>query len=926
MRKTALITLLLFSFFTGFCQGSIEELAKRVGNERNFKRIQQIAALYFKEAAAEALREPAESRERNGEEEEEFENAAVFYNRWAWYNGSRLDEQGNITDYNSRNMEAINQSASPGTESYSSNSSWSKQGPNSYTVPATQYANGNTRYIIDGLGRVDCFAFHPTDANTIYAGTPMAGLWKTTNGGNSWNQVAGLFPFLGISGIVVNKTNGNEIWALAGSADNRNTWGIFATSGVCRVYHSVDGGVNWQATAALPGIGNNRGHDLIQHPSLPNTLFVATQAGVYITANGGDSWDITTLTQGVYDIEINPSSARLYATGPGFVKYSSNLGTVWNDCSFDFPITGMNRASLAISPTGFSSVIYLLCGPAVDGGFYGMYKSTNAGISFSRQSNTPNVFDYNTDGSGDFDQSTYDNCIVTHPTDASRILTGGAAIWQSNNDGLSMVFNSYYWHDGPANRYVHPDVHALKINPLNNYLYAGTDGGVYLSTDFGATWAQKTTGLSAAQIFHMAVYKDNATMEMIGAQDNGIKIRRNSGAYEQFEGADGYSAQFSLNDSSILYATVNSSFTKYQNFGQKVINTAYPFLRGGDEKYYTLIKVAPSASNTEIVFAAALDTLSRSTDGAASWTRIVRKANWDIQYATANTAYIYTAGGDNYSAPDGFTLSRNTNYGTGTWTDISGSLGSFGQRAMKLAVDPNNYLHLYVCLGGYTSGQKVYESINGGNTWATNVSYNLANVPVNCIAIDARGHLYAGTDIGVYVLPSGQTQWRPFYNGLPRVPVTDILINERAAAVKISTFGCGVFKSDLYGTCPAVLNFITDVSGRKTFEVSDQINGVLFTTSGGYDFTDIRLKAGNSIVFSPGSTIKDATVIAGIGPCGSAFQQRVVPLSQPVMQPMPAQNTGTVDLQPTRIPVQHTQPVKTKKETAKPVQAAEKKY
>jgi hypothetical protein len=571
-------------------------------------------------------------------------------------------------------------------------------------------------------------------------------------------------------------------------------------------------------------------------------------------------------------------------------------------------------------------VIYLLCGPGTAGAFYGMYKSTNAGLSFTRQSNTPNVFDYNTDGSGKFNQSTYDNCIVAHPTDAASIITGGAALWQSNNSGVTMTFNSYYWHDGPANRYVHPDIHALKINPLNNYLYAGTDGGVYVSTDFGATWAQKTNGLSAAQIFHMAVYKDNPTMELIGAQDNGIKIRRNSGAYEQFEGADGYNGQFSLNDSSIIYATVNSSFTKYQNFGQKVINTTYPFLRGGDEKYYTLIKVAPSATNTEIVFAAALDTLSRSTDGAASWTRIVRKANWDIQYATANTAYIYTAGGDNYSAPDGFTLSRNTNYGTGSWTDISGNLGSFGQRAMKFAIDPNNYLHVYVCLGGYTSGQKVYESVNGGNTWATNVSYNLANVPVNAIAIDGRGHLYAGTDIGVYILPSGQTQWRPFYNGLPRVPVTDILINESTATVKVSTFGCGVFKSDLYGACPAVLNFITDISGRKTFEVADQINGILFTTSGGYDFTDIRLKAGNSIVFSPGTTIKDATVIAGIGPCGSAFPQRIVPVNQAVTQPVPVQNTGSPELQLKQAPLQGTMPFKENPAADKPLQAAEKKY
>jgi hypothetical protein len=222
---------------------------------------------------------------------------------------------------------------------------------------------------------------------------------------------------------------------------------------------------------------------------------------------------------------------------------------------------------------------------------------------------------------------------------------------------------------------------------------------------------------------------------------------------------------------------------------------------------------------------------------------------------------------------------------------------------MKFAIDPNNSLHLYVCLGGYTNGQKVYESTNGGNTWATNVSYNLANVPVNSIAIDGRGHLYAGTDIGVYLLPSGQTQWRQFYNGLPRVPVTDLIINESSATIKASTFGSGVYKSDLYGGCPAVVNFIVDVSGRKTFEASDQINGLLFTSSGGYDFSDIRLKAGNKIVFSPGSVIKDATVIAGIGPCGSAFPLRVMPVNTTDSSGVQAIKNRKVEVQPNKVPV-----------------------
>jgi hypothetical protein len=887
MRK--IITTAICIFFSSciFGQISIQELAERIGTEKKFDRIQQIAATYFKEAKA-RVKAGVGTRANVGveeAEENEFEKAELFYYRWAWYNSARLDADGNVTDYTTRNLQAMANEPAPDALARNNNSLWIAQGPTFYSVPNLTFSNGANRRVIDGLGRVDCIAFHPTDASTMYAGTPMGGLWKTTNGGAAWSQVAGLFPFLGIAGVVVNKNNGNEIWALAGTRANKNTWGIFALESGSRVYHSIDGGQNWSPTGAFPFASNSGfgGWDLIQHPSQAQTIFAATLNGVYISNNGGISWDTTALRLVVQDIEINPQTERLIASGPGFVKYSDDEGATWNDCSFNVSITGMNRASITISRAGTGNTVYLFCGPAGDSTFYGLYKSTNGGTTFTRQSNAPNAFGFSTDGSDNFDQSNYDNCIVAHPSDASRILTGGAAIWQSNNDGITMTFNTYYWNNGPPDRYVHPDIHALRINPLNNNLYACTDGGVYLSTDFGATWVQRTIGLSAAQIFHMSTYKNNDMMELYGSQDNGLKIRTNNGIYQQFEGADGYSVEFGLNDSSIIYGCVNSAFLKYDNFGQRNLAVAYPFLQGGDEKFYMMVKVTPSATNTEILFAAAMDTLSRSTDGGASWTRVVRRANWDIKSAPSNPAYVYVAGGSNSFAASGFSLARSSNYGNGSWTNITGTFALAGQRAMKFAIDPFDHLHIYVCIGGYVGGQKVYKSINGGDNWS-NVSFNLPNVPVNSIAMDNAGHLYAGTDIGVFVLPSGQTQWRPFYNRLPRVPVTELIVNNEAGTIKAATFGCGVYKADLYGFCPPLYDIFTNYTGKRTVEASDRINGIPFTTSGGYELTDVRLKAGNLIVFSPGTDMKNATVIAGIGPCGVAFPGRVVPIQTPVQQ------------------------------------------
>lgn len=864
MQIQKLITwlLILITAFSNkaFSQGDLRELSDQIGTTRNFVRINQIAKTYFDNEHSQTVNQTANPNIAS--HENEFENAELFYHRWAWFNGSHLDASGNITNYIQKNLEAIANEIPNGTNFQSSNSSWNLEGPKTY----------NPQHLMsDGQARVDCIAFHPTDPNTIYAGTPLGGLWKTTTGGSSWFQVTGLFPFLGINGIVVNNTNGNEVWVLAGTAENVNTWGIFALQNGCQVYHSTDGGNNWSATAPFPGIGPGQGYDLIQHPSSPNTLFAATTAGVWITTDGGNFWSLTSLNSDVTDIEINPISNRLFATGPGFVKFSPDNGATWSNSTFDVSIAGMNRASIAISPYLTGNTVYLLAGPAGVGTFYGVFKSTNGGVTFTRQSNSPNIFDTETNGLGKWDQSDYDNCIVAHPTDVSRILVAGSAIWQSVDNGVTMTFNTYYWNSASEpTRYVHPDVHAIKRNPLNNNLYACTDGGVWVSTDFGSNWSKNSSGLAAAQIFHFSTYKDNFYLEGFGSQDNGVKIRRTNGVYEQFDGGDGYAVQFSVNDSSIIYATVNDQFNKYGSFGITNLAINYPFVTATN-KYYILPKVTPFTNGNEILFAACLDTLSHSTDGGASWIRVVKRSNWDITYAPSSPAYVYTAGGINYSSPAGFTLSRSTNYGLSNWTDISGTLGSYGQRAMKIVVDPLDPFKIYVCLGGYTAGQKIYKSTDGGTTWSTNISYNLPNVPVSSMAADKAGNLYAGTDIGVYVLPAGSAEWVAFYNNLPRVTITDLVVNETQQYIKASTFGTGIWKSNLYGGCAATTTVSFNQVGHQTFEASNFINANQVSMSGGYGFTDVRLRSGNLIIFTPGSNLSNGTLVASIGPCGVPF-------------------------------------------------------
>jgi len=77
-----------------------------------------------------------------------------------------------------------------------------------------------------GLGRVNCIAFHPADPNTMWAGAPAGGLWKTDNGGLSWTSNTDHLPTLGVSGILIDYTNTDIIYIGTGDRDAGDARGL----------------------------------------------------------------------------------------------------------------------------------------------------------------------------------------------------------------------------------------------------------------------------------------------------------------------------------------------------------------------------------------------------------------------------------------------------------------------------------------------------------------------------------------------------------------------------------------------------------------------------------------------------------------------------------------------------------------------------
>jgi hypothetical protein len=114
-----------------------------------------------------------------------------------------------------------------------------------------------------------------------------------------------------------------------------------------------------------------------------------------------------------------------------------------------------------------------------------------------------------------------------------------------------------------------------------------------------------------------------------------------------------------------------------------------------------------------------------------------------------------------------------------------------------IEINPTNSNEVVVCMAGFSAGRKVFKTTDGGSSW-TNISYNLPNLPVNCIKyIPVSGQLIVATDIGVYVLNNGAVSWANYSLGLPNVIVSDIEVNPALNKLYVSTFGRGIWVTDL---------------------------------------------------------------------------------------------------------------------------------
>jgi photosystem II stability/assembly factor-like uncharacterized protein len=847
------------------------ELAQQLKGKRNFREIMSVVHSYYS-GQRNKLRKTDTSQLKY------ISRQIKFWNRWEWFNRPRVDEHGNLFNSTKKTWDILKQMQANESERTadvnSSYGQWIPIGPLSYT----RIGSGNG----GGLGRVNCVAFHPSNPNILYVGCPNGGLWRTLNHGEVWVSLTDNIPNTSVSGVVVSNADPNTLYILTGDGDvSFASPDLVGTSRSCiGVLKSTDGGQNWLETGAFPGTsGGFWGYKLMQDPVNANILFAATTQGIFRTANSGLSW--TNVQPGNFtDMEFKPGNHNImYAVSREYANAfyrSTNNGVIWDHSGIAGVPFAIERLAIAVSPNQ-PNYVYMLAGPR-NGccRFKGVFQSITEGLSFQLTTDLPNILGGTTNGVDDRDQSFYDHCMAVNPANASNIITGGINIWASTDAGASFV-NRTDWSGDIAAQYVHADIHNLDYNPLNNYLYACTDGGVSYSTDNGINWTPIWNGLQIMQFYHLTGLDADQTKFIGGTQDNGTNYRKSySSNFFHVGGGDGYSALIDYADTSIIFMSGNSDIAKSTVGGVPIDNNVSIAPINTDlERSFPMVAMHTTDHNT--IYAGYQGTIFKSPNQGNNWSTIgsAMSGNIALVICPSNSSRIYAAGTRLYDFTNvyrGGDVCYRSDNGGSAWDSLHikpGFPNTDLTPLTDLAVHPANSSFVWITTGGFVQGQKVFFSSDAGASW-TNISDSLPNVPTNSIAADLNGNVYVGTDIGVFYRGAAMSNWVAFYNGLPKTIISDLIVNNTTGTVTAATYGRGVFQSSPFSSCIPSIALSGLVTGNHLYEANSWVSSTQ-TVYGGSG-TEMYYKGGDSVIMGNGFEVKEGTFFkAFIGPCASGI-------------------------------------------------------
>jgi photosystem II stability/assembly factor-like uncharacterized protein len=717
--------------------------------------------------------------------------------RWKHENESKYSPSGNrMVDHEIPYKEylRIKRENKPTQQRLFETGGWNSLGPDNISAVTGHYSTG--------LGRVEFVEVNPNNDQQIYIGSRSGGLWRTSDGGATWIHNTDYLPASGVNAIAAQPTNFDAVLINVRNAGNGTSFGV---------YKSNDGGVTFTPTAFLPanigygGLGSNfKVYTIQYHPTIANLVFVGTSQGLYRSTDNLQTWTRQIIGGDVFDVDFHPTNPNIiyiydefFAANKNKVLKSTDLGVTYSG-TIDLPGNNNERIKISVSPTCPDCVF-----ASSDNG---IWKSTNAGLSYTTIQNPPPA-------GIEMWQA------MPNDLDITKFVCGYVDLYRSVDSGAT--FNQCtYWSLGNSNhgggnnqqnfnsstKYVHADTNYLDC--INGVFYTCTDGFLCKSTDNGITWQKLSLSVGIRENYCVGTSQSNTHVSICGSQDNGTSIKNQNGWIEAY-GADGMEGIIlPLNPNYMIGSTQNGGRGRYlDGTGASRTGITPP---GQVASWVAPLVFDP---NNQMRVYSYGTKVHRSDNFGTTWV--------DLGTPTTLGGSIETAAiAENNSAimvvTRGSAIEISTNGGT-SFSNIKNGLPN--NTITDVTFDPNDDATMIVTYDSYqNNGQKIYITTNSGLTWQ-NITYNLGNMPIYCVVIDQTdtSTIYVGAAIGIYKKAMSETTWSLYNENLPNVAIEDLEINYGSNTIKAASWGRGLWEYSLADrtTFPAIVE--TSITNPPTF-------------------------------------------------------------------------------------------------------------